>query len=88
MSYRIEFTPSAAKALAKVPQPDRGRIAKRIDGLAKDPRPRSAKKLEAKGQLYRIRVGDWRVVYQVQDDALIVLVIRIGDRKDVYRHLP
>ena len=86
--YRIELKPSAVKALAKIPQPHRGRIAKRIDRLAENPRPHGVKKLEDKSSLYRIRVGDYRVVYQIQDDVLLVLVVRIAGRGDVYRDLP
>jgi mRNA interferase RelE/StbE len=56
--------------------------------LAQDPRPRGAKKLSDEDRLYRIRVGDYRVVYQINDDILFVLVVRIGGRGDVYRDLP
>jgi mRNA interferase RelE/StbE len=87
MRYNIDVKPSAKKALAKIPNPHRGRIAKRIDRLADDPRPADAKKLSANASLYRVRVGDYRIIYQVEDDALLVLVVRIGTRGDVYRHL-
>jgi mRNA interferase RelE/StbE len=88
VAYRIEVKPSAADALARIPQPHRRRIARKIDQLADNPRPRGAKALEGQLSLYRIRVGDYRVIYQVQDAALLVLVVRIGSRGDVYRHLP
>ncbi len=88
MAYRIEVKPSAADALARIPQPHRRRIARKIDRLAENPRPRDARALEGRLSLYRIRVGDYRVVYQIQDAALLVLVVRIGERGDVYRHLP
>ena len=87
MHYNIDIKPSAQKALAKIPQPHRKRIAKRIDRLADDPRPIDAKKLSAAAALYRVRVGDYRVIYQIEDDALLILVVRIGARGDVYRHL-
>lgn len=87
MGYRIEFKPSAADALAKIPQPQRARIARKIDQLAANPRPRAAVKLEG-AAFYRIRSGDYRIVYQVFDDRLMVLIVRIGSRGDVYRHLP
>ena len=86
MAYRIEVKPSAADALARIPQPHRGRIVRKIDRLADNPRPRGAKPLKGRLSLYRIRVGDYRVIYQIQDDALLVLVVRIGSRGDVYRH--
>jgi len=56
-----------------------------MDGLAKEPRPKGVNRLTGAADLYRIRVGDYRVVYQIQDNRLIVLVVRIGHRKDVYR---
>jgi mRNA interferase RelE/StbE len=88
MTYRVEVKPSAADALAKIPEPHRRRIVRRIDRLADNPRPRGAILLEGPTSLYRIRVGDYRIVYQIQDAALVVLVVRIGQRGDVYRHLP
>jgi mRNA interferase RelE/StbE len=75
-------------ALAIIPRPHRRRIAWKIDRLADNPRPRGAKALKGPLSLYRIRVGDYRVIYQIQDAALLVLVVRIGSRGDVYRHLP
>jgi mRNA interferase RelE/StbE len=88
MTYRIEVKPSAADALGKIPQPHQRRIVRRIDRLASNPRPRGAIPLEGSSSLYRIRVGDYRIIYQIQDAALVVLVVRIGRRGDVYRHLP
>jgi mRNA interferase RelE/StbE len=87
MAYRVELKPSAQVALAKMPQPHRRRIAKRIDRLAENPRPRGVEKLAGVESLYRIRIGDYRVVYQIHDDVLLVLVVRIGGRGDVYRNL-
>jgi mRNA interferase RelE/StbE len=88
MAYRVELKSSAFDALAKIPQPHRGRIAKKIDQLADNPRPGGAVKLSGAGEFWRIRVGDYRIIYQVRDDVLLVLVLRIGSRGDVYRHLP
>ena len=88
MTYRIEVKPSAADALARIPEPQRRRIVRKIDRLADNPRPRGAVPLEGRLSLYRVRVGPYRVIYQVQDAALVVLVVRIGRRGDVYRHLP
>mgnify|MGYP001580816136 FL=1 len=56
-----------------------------MDALAATPRPKGVKKLTGTDDLYRIRVGDYRIVYQIHDDRLIVLVVRIGHRRDVYR---
>ena len=61
------------------------RLKPKIDKLAENPRPRGAEKLKGEDGLYRIRVGDYSVIYQVRDKALIVLVVKIGDRKEVYK---
>ena len=87
MAYRVELKLSAIKALAAIPNPHRLRIAKAIDGLAKQPRPAGCTKLTGCDKAYRIRVGDYRIVYQIMDRVLIVYVIRIAHRKDVYRGL-
>lgn len=86
--YRIELKASARNSLAKIPQPHRQRIATKINRLAENPRPRGVEKLAGKTPLYRIRVGDYRVIYEIRDAVLLVLVVRIGGRGDVYRHLP
>ena len=88
MAYRVELKRSAQDALAKIPQTHRRRIARRIDRLAENPRQRGVEKLAGVDSLYRIRVGDYRIVYQIQDDVLLVLVVRIGGRGDIYRNLP
>lgn len=86
--YRIEVARPAAKALAKVPQPDRGRIVAKIDALAADPRPPGVEAIQGSDDpLFRVRVGSYRVVYEVRDDVLLVLVLRVGHRRDVYRGL-
>ena len=87
MSYRIEIKLSAIKALAVIPNPHRRRIAKVIDGLAQQPRPVGCTKLIGAETAYRIRVGDYRIIYQIEDRILIVFIIRIAHRKDVYRGL-
>jgi mRNA interferase RelE/StbE len=87
-TYEIQITPTAVKQLASLPAKIRGRIDKKILALAKEPRPHQAKPLQGKiKDLFRLRVGDYRIVYQVRDVLLIVLVIRIGHRREVYRGL-
>jgi len=85
VSYRIEWTENAKRAFRKLGKQPQRRLAKAIDALAEEPRPAGVKKLETTEDLYRIRVGDYRVVYQLQDQALLVLIVRVGDRKDIYR---
>ena len=87
MAYRVEIKPKALRALAEVPNPQRRRIVKAIDALAADPRPAGCRKLAGSEDTYRVRVGDYRVVYEIADRIMIVYVVRIGHRKDVYRGL-
>jgi mRNA interferase RelE/StbE len=87
MSYTILFKNSALKELRKLPEVFSEQVARDIDGLARNPRPQGHKKLKGIDNLYRIRSGNFRIVYQIQDKVLIVLIIRIGDRKEVYRDL-
>ena len=85
MPYRVELTKRAARDLRGLPRGEQARVARAIDGLAGDPRPHGYRKLEGSDDLYRVRVGNYRVIYTGEDDVLVVLVIRIGDRRDVYR---
>lgn len=85
MAYRIELTPQAAKQLESLDRTTLKRVAARIDALADDPRPAGARKLAPRDNLYRIRVGDYRVIYRVLDRLILVTIIRIGHRRDVYR---
>jgi mRNA interferase RelE/StbE len=85
MPYAVIYKPSADKALRQLPEKVQRRIAAATEALAGDPRPPGAVKLHGTEDLWRIRVGQYRVVYTVQDEALIVLVLRVAHRKDVYR---
>lgn len=85
--YWITFKPSAAEALASLSRKDQRLVARRISALAEDPRPPGVEKLKAEQDLYRVRSGDHRVIYKIEDAVLRVLVVKIGNRKDVYRGL-
>ena len=87
MTYAVELTHRAARDLAAVPDPDRKRIARKIDGLAATPRPSGCRKLAGAEGTYRIRSGDYRVIYQIHDDAVVVLVVLIRRRDRVYEDL-
>lgn len=63
------------------------RLGRRIDSLAENPRPQGVKKLSGEDDMYRIRVGDYRIIYQIREKSLVVLIVRIGHRSDVYRGL-
>jgi mRNA interferase RelE/StbE len=83
--YAIEFAASADKALQKLPLNVQRRIVAAIEKLSANPRPRGAVKLVGDQFAWRIRVGEYRVVYDIYDARLVILVVRIGHRKDVYR---
>jgi len=84
MAYRIEVTPRARKDLKALSMRERQRVAQEIDALMENPRPQSCKKLKGREDFYRIRVGDYRVVYRIEDEVLLILIVRIGDRKEIY----
>ncbi len=88
MNYHVEVKRSAAKALKKIPKADQKRIADKIDSLADDlPNPDTTK-MQGNNPFHRIRVGEYRIIYEIQEDALLILVVKIGHRKDIYRNFP
>jgi mRNA interferase RelE/StbE len=91
MPYTIELTPAVEKTLLKLAKKDRAlmvRIDRALLSLTENQTPPNSKNLVGKvDNLYRIRVGDYRIIYQVDGGKLVVLVVHVGHRKDVYRHL-
>jgi mRNA interferase RelE/StbE len=85
MRYAITIKSSAQRTLSRLPNDAAERIARAIDGLGFDPRPSGCQKLQGAENLWRIRVGDYRVVYSIEDERLMVLVVRIGHRREIYR---
>ena len=83
--YQVFFKPSADRQLQRLPFDVQRRIVRRVAALAYDPRPAGVVKLAGAENLWRIRIGDDRVVYEIHADRLIVLVLRVAHRKDVYR---
>lgn len=84
--YRVLIKPSAAKEVEAVDQKtDRQRIVASIRSLGEDPRPHGSEKLAGESDRYRLRVGRYRVIYSIEDRELLVFVVRVGNRKDVYR---
>ena len=83
--YEVEFVTSAAKEFRSLREEIKRRVAVAIDALRQNPRPRGARKLRGHGRLYRIRVGSYRVVYEIDDQARLVRVTRIRHRREVYR---
>jgi len=85
MAYQLVIARAAQRGLKSLPRPIAARIDARILALADNPRPPDVKKLRVPGSMYRIRVGDYRVVYQILDREVIVIVVRVGHRREVYR---
>jgi mRNA interferase RelE/StbE len=83
--YRLVFKPSAERAFLALPKDDQRRLDKRLLALQDTPRPRGIKALAGASGVYRLRVGDYRVLYEIHDDQVIVLVLAIGHRREVYR---
>lgn len=85
MAYSIFLAPPAERQLRSFAPVIQKWLVKRMRTLQHDPRPQGVKKLAGEDNLYRIREGDSRIIYTIQDNELIVLVVKIGDRKEVYR---
>jgi mRNA interferase RelE/StbE len=84
MTYRIEISRRAAKAVISLHKPLRRKILAAIGALSGNPRPVGCKKLAGQ-QAWRIRVGDYRIIYEIHDQVLLVIVVDIGHRREIYR---
>ena len=85
MTYTVELAPAAARQLRKIDAASRRRVQATITLLAADPRPRAAKRLVGGQGEWRVRTGDYRVVYEIHDGRLLILVLAVGHRREVYR---
>jgi len=83
--YKIEFSRSAEKQLKKLPRGDQQRIVEAVLALADETVPRGARKLAGYDDVFRIRVGRYRILYSVSSGTLVIIVLKIGHRQDVYR---
>lgn len=88
MAYDIQLKPAAVRDLKKLEEDIQKRVADKIDSLADDPRPQGVETVKGSSDLLRIRVGDYRILYQAQNKVSTVLVIRIRHRREAYRNLP
>ncbi len=86
MTYRIQVAPAAARRLHKRDATARRRVQGAIELLADHPRPSGARKLVGGDAEWRVRTGDYRIVYEIHDDVLLILVVAVGHRRDIYRH--
>jgi mRNA interferase RelE/StbE len=84
-AYRVVLTPAAERQLCKLPHQAREMIAAALVALGRNPHPPRCVKLAGAEDLWRLRVRQYRVIYQIRDDQLIVTVVKVGDRKDAYR---
>lgn len=87
MSYQIDVAPSALRQLRKLDPQARRKIQAAIELLAGEPRPPAAKMLVNAGGAWRVRVGDYRIVYDIEDGRLVILVLAVAHRREVYRTL-
>jgi mRNA interferase RelE/StbE len=87
LKYRIEFKRSAAKALKKIPKSDQRRIRDKINDLSENLPDPATTKMKGDNPFHRIRVGDYRIIYEIHGDILVIMVLKIGHRKEVYKRL-
>ncbi len=87
MTYQIEYRPSVLKSLKKLPRSDMRRILDRIDVMAEKLPDPSTTKMRGNNNFHKIRIGNYRVIYEIHEDVLVILVFKIGHRKNVYKRL-
>ena len=85
MAYTVVLTNPVVRQLKKLPRKAQVKISQAIDSLSKNPRPQGAIKLQGKKTYHRLRVGDYRIIYHIHDKKLVVAVLRVAHRKEVYR---
>ena len=88
MKYVIKFRPAVEKDIRYLPQKELIRIKRKIESLADNLPDRSTTKMKGNNNFHKVRVGDYRIVYEIHDDVLVILVVKIGNRKDIYKKLP
>jgi mRNA interferase RelE/StbE len=85
MPYRVEFSPRADRDFDALPRHVKAPVKARIDALAVNPRPHGVERMSGESDVYRVRSGTYRIVYQIRDRVLTVLLLKIGHRREVYR---
>jgi mRNA interferase RelE/StbE len=88
MAYTIKFRPAVEKNLRALPQKELIRIKRKIDTLAENLPDPAITKMKGNNKFHKIRTGDYRIIYEIHDDTLVILVVKIGHRKDIYKQLP
>lgn len=84
MPYQVEVKSSAANEIRGIERGTQKRILAKIESLKTNPRPHGVKKLQGHDDFYRVRVGDYRIIYRIYDNKLLITIVKVGDRKDVY----
>lgn len=87
MVYNIEFKPSALKSLKHFPKRDLLRIKKKIIDLSMNPPDLATTKMKGNNSFHKVRIGNYRILYEIHEQRLVVVIIKIGHRKDEYKHL-
>jgi len=87
MSYQIELSPAAKRQFKKLPINDKIRVGRVVNSLKDEPRPQGCKKLTNTDNLYRVRAGEFRVIYTIEDDIILITIVRIRKRNEVYLNL-
>jgi mRNA interferase RelE/StbE len=85
VSYKIELSSTAEKQIKKLQKDDQVRVMRSALGLSRDPRPHGCRKMKGFDNIYRIRVGVFRVIYSVEEKRIVVVILKVGHKKDVYR---
>lgn len=85
MAYEIQFTPQALRQIEKLPRPAQQQVHAKIQTLATEPRPSGVMKLQGDSGLYRVRIGDYRVQYLIEDARLVVVIVAAENRRDAYK---
>ncbi len=89
MQYSVEFRPAVLKKLMRFPKRDLVRIKKKIEEFGSNNLPdRDTTKMKGENSFHKVRSGDYRIIYEIHDDSLVILVVKVGHRKDVYKKLP
>lgn len=87
MEYFIEFRPSVLKSLKKFPKRDLVKVKKKIEELSRDLPDPNTTKMKGNNSFHKIRTGDYRIIYEIHDDRLVILIVKVGHRKDIYKNL-
>ncbi|MBU4316371.1 MAG: type II toxin-antitoxin system RelE/ParE family toxin [Proteobacteria bacterium] len=87
MAYSIEFRPAVLKTLKRFPKRDLVRIKKKIEELGQNLPEQNTTKMKGNNSFHRVRTGDYRIIYEIHDDRVVILIVKVGHRKDVYKGL-